>query len=68
MSSGPITFTGGYLPPPKPSNWRCRLTPGPHGLILQPTEDNVPNAFHRWMQRICFGFCWEQIDQKGNNQ
>lgn len=49
---------------PKPSGWQCHLTPGPFGLVLQPTEGNVPNIFHRWMQRVCFGFCWKKIDGK----
>ena len=44
--------------PPKRSDWQCYLTGGPDGLVLVPNEGNVPNAFHRFMQRVCFGFRW----------
>jgi hypothetical protein len=45
---------------PKSSDWECRMTPGPYGLVLNPCEGGVPNAFHRFMQRVCFGFRWQK--------
>lgn len=43
--------------PPKDA-WRCYLAP--HFCINVP-EGKQPNRFHRWMQRLCFGFRWERI-------
>lgn len=31
------------------------------GLSINIVEGKEPNWFHRWMQRICFGFRWEKI-------
>jgi len=51
---------GGYkiYSPPKAS-WQCQLTPDHVYLVV---EGNQPNAFHRFMQRICFGLKWSRID------
>ena len=50
---------------PKLSDWECHMTPGAaYGTILRVTEGNVPNAFHRFMQRVCFGFRWQK---RGSN-
>lgn len=45
---------------PKASDWRCRLIGGPQPVVFVPTAGNEPNAFHRFMQRLCFGFVWEK--------
>lgn len=44
--------------PPKPSGWRVWYLPG---CFYQPLEGEVPNRFHRFMQRVCFGFKWERV-------
>jgi hypothetical protein len=46
------------IKPPEPS-WQCQLT---QGLVYFVVEGNQPNAFHRFMQRICFGLKWSRID------
>lgn len=45
---------------------RIQLPPSPNWIIH--IDDNTyitvvgaPNAFNRWMQRICFGLRWERI-------
>jgi hypothetical protein len=42
---------------PEPSEWVCRIT---RDLTLHPNKGNEPNWFHRWMQRLAFGFKWER--------
>jgi hypothetical protein len=49
---------------PKPSDWDCYLLGGPKGIVLRPAEGHVPNAFHRFMQRVCFGFRWVKRGQE----
>ena len=39
--------------------WKCELHPSTHWHV---EEGKQPNAFHRFMQRICFGFKWSRID------
>jgi hypothetical protein len=41
--------------------WRCHLIPG---VVYQLAEGKQPNAFHRLMQRLCFGVRWERIKEK----
>jgi hypothetical protein len=44
-----------------PSGWTCYLfgnTPNGNGLIYVPNKQNVPNAFVRWMMKICFACVW----------
>lgn len=41
--------------------WRCELTPKVHWYR---EEGEQPNAFHRMMQRIVFGFKWERISDE----
>ena len=41
--------------------WRCYLG---SNLMLNVEEGKQPNAFHRLMQRLCFGFRWERIKEK----
>ena len=39
--------------------WECRIN---SGFVLQFTElMPVPNRFHRWMQKILFGFIWRKL-------
>lgn len=47
-------------------NHRIVIPPSPNWIIH--IDDNTyitvvgaPNAFNRWMQRICFGLRWEKI-------
>lgn len=50
---------------PKNSPWRARLlgSPGnPGQVVFQPLEGCEPNAFHRMMQRLCFGIVWSKVD------
>jgi hypothetical protein len=39
--------------------WRCQLHPGTYWSV---EDHRVPNRFHRWMQKLCFGVVWEKID------
>ena len=40
-------------------SWKCELAPN---VFWNVEEGKQPNAFHRWMQKICFGFKWSKID------
>jgi len=39
--------------------WRCELTPE---FYWYREEGEQPNAFHRLMQRLFFGFKWERVE------
>ena len=39
-------------------DWKCELHPGTHWHC---EEGKQPNAFHRFMQRLCFGVKWSRI-------
>lgn len=39
--------------------WKCELHPNTY---WQCEEGKQPNAFHRFMQRLCFGLKWTRID------
>jgi hypothetical protein len=42
------------------SDWNCYLfgsSPG-NGITWRPVKGTEPNAFWRWMQRLCFGNRW----------
>ena len=41
--------------PPSP-NWKIHITGNTYVTV-----NGAPNAFNRWMQRICFGLRWERI-------
>lgn len=41
---------------PPPNKWEFRITPGSMLVFCLPTG---PNAFHRWMQKVAFGFEWK---------
>lgn len=45
---------------PKYSDWQCYLIGkgNDYSFVINPTIGNVPNAFHRFMQELCFGFRW----------
>lgn len=43
------------LNPYRPS-WRLHI--GPH---FSADQQNAPSAFHRFMQRLFFGFKWERL-------
>ena len=47
------------ITPPNYS-WKCELA---FNLVLSVEEGKQPNAFHRWMQELCFGFKWSKIDE-----
>lgn len=32
-----------------------------HNYILMVEDKDLPNVFHRFMQRLCFGVRWEKI-------
>lgn len=38
--------------------WRCEVSKMFHYHV---EEGKQPNAFHRFMQRLCLGFKWERI-------
>ena len=48
------------------SGWRCDLFGSvyPYGISYSPVRGQVPNAFVRWMMRLCLGCTWvrEQRD------
>lgn len=45
---------------PKPSQWRAILVGDKkgYGVEFRPQTGQEPNAFHRFMQRLCFGVRW----------
>jgi len=43
--------------------WRVELAPK---VIWYREEGQQPNAFHRMMQRLFFGFKWEKLDYEGS--
>lgn len=47
---------------PEPSGWVADLTPGGSVQYRAP-KGNVPNAFHRFMQRLCFGIHWYRASE-----
>lgn len=40
-------------------SWKCELHPNTYWHC---EEGKQPNAFHRFMQRLCFGVKWSRID------
>jgi hypothetical protein len=43
---------------PEYSEWQVELM---QGTVLRPLKGREPNAFHRFMQSICFGFVWRKV-------
>lgn len=46
---------------PEPSGWKCEMFGMGGSLVMLPKKGDVPNAFWRWMQRICFGNKWSKL-------
>ncbi len=46
----------------EPSGWRCEMFGMGQSMVLFPKRGNVPNAFWRWMQRICLGNKWSKVE------
>jgi hypothetical protein len=45
----------------EPSEWKCYMfgnVPGGCGMVYLPNKGTEPNAFVRWMMKICFGCTW----------
>lgn len=42
---------------PQLCDWQAKI----NGLTYRPYKHQEPNAFHRLMQRLCFGVKWERI-------
>lgn len=40
-------------------DWKCELHPNTHWHC---EEGKQPNAFHRFMQRLCFGVKWTKVN------
>ena len=51
---------------PEYSDWKCHLF-GPQGIGItyQPIKGQVPNAFVRWMMKVCFACTWVKVDKEG---
>ena len=46
---------------PELSEWSCYLfgnVPGGEGIVYIPKKGQVPNAFIRWMTKVCFACTW----------
>jgi len=50
-------------PAPTKYVWRVELAPK---VIWYREEGQQPNALHRMMQRLFFGFKWEKLDYEGS--
>ena len=48
------------------SNWQCLIVG--ESLVLRPSAGDEPNALHRWMQRLAFGFRWERVNEADRKQ
>ena len=40
--------------------WKCELHPNTFWHV---EEGKQPNAFHRFMQRLCFGVKWSRVEE-----
>ena len=58
-----LTMTGGDIKtcriqiPPSP-DWKIHIAGNTYVTVV-----GAPNAFNRWMQKICFGLRWEKISK-----
>ena len=46
------------------SDWQCYMfgnRPGGNGLVYRPQMGRVPNAFVRFMMRVCFDCVWVRL-------
>jgi hypothetical protein len=58
------TKTDWTLQIPEMSEWQCWLIgDGSWGTVIHPKKGDEPNWFHRWMQRMAFGFRWEKVNK-----
>ena len=48
---------------PEQSQWQARLLGGSSPVVYIPAKGSEPNAFHRFMQRLCFGVVWEKRNE-----
>ena len=52
---------------PEQSGWVCYLwgnKPGGNGMVYYPIKGNVPNAFVRFMMKVCFACTWVYEGEK----
>ena len=52
---------------PEPSGWVCYLwgnKPGGSGMAYYPAKGHVPNAFVRFMMKVCFACTWVYEGEK----
>jgi hypothetical protein len=52
---------------PEPSGWVCYLwgnKPGGGGMAYYPAKGHVPNAFVRFMMKVCFACTWVYEGEK----
>lgn len=63
-----MSETSGFnlFDPGKPV-WRCELN-GPYVTAVFTDKQCVPNAFHRFMQRLAFGVKWIRIEGEDNGR
>lgn len=48
------------------ADWECEMFGmGKSGIVVRPLKGDVPNAFHRFMQRLFFGNKWVRV-RKGD--
>jgi hypothetical protein len=50
-----------YIDPPELSEWLLWLIGDGSCTAIRPKKGDEPNWFHRWMQRVAFGFRWERV-------
>ena len=52
---------------PEPSGWVCYMwgnKPGGNGMTYYPVKGHVPNAFVRFMMKVCFACTWVYEGEK----
>lgn len=58
------TYNQTMIGHPPMSDWECEMFGCGRAIVLNPQEGQVPNAFWRFMQYICFGNKWIEKNQK----
>lgn len=53
----------GKITSPELSNWKCEMFGLGYQFVIYPIKGNVPNRFWRWMQYICFGNKWIEMEK-----
>jgi hypothetical protein len=65
--SAAIPSSAIFKPPPS-SDWEATLIAGGGwSYVLRPARGSEPNAFHRFMQRLCFGIKWRKHVSQGSS-